>query len=75
MPSDNRKIFVPAVSGSFVFSELTKFKNLSYGKLRASYAQTSGEPGDPYTTFTGYGLTTPINGVPNGTFSRSLVNL
>ncbi|MEO3406046.1 SusC/RagA family TonB-linked outer membrane protein [Mucilaginibacter sp. CAU 1740] len=75
LPSDNRGIFVPAVSGSFLFSELTKgAAGLSYGKLRASYAKTSGEPFATYTTFTAYSLTTPINGVVNGTFSRDLPN-
>lgn len=42
MPSNNRTFFYPSLGMSFVFTELDGLKNsnaLSYGKLRASYAQ------------------------------------
>lgn len=42
MPRDNRMFFYPSLGLSFVFSELEGIKGnnvLSYGKLRASYAQ------------------------------------
>jgi TonB-linked SusC/RagA family outer membrane protein len=43
--------FYPSVSTSFVFTELPVFKDLSFlsfGKLRASYAQTGKDPYTPY---------------------------
>jgi TonB-linked SusC/RagA family outer membrane protein len=40
-PIQNRSFFYPAVSGSFIFSDLVpKNKIFTYGKLRASHAQT-----------------------------------
>ncbi|MEZ4903820.1 MAG: TonB-dependent receptor [Spirosomataceae bacterium] len=44
LPVANNSFFYPSVSGSFVFSDLPELKNklnfLSFGKIRASYAQT-----------------------------------
>ncbi|MES2518371.1 MAG: SusC/RagA family TonB-linked outer membrane protein [Bacteroidota bacterium] len=43
--------FYPSVSASFVFTELPVFKEigfLSFGKLRASYAETGKDPATPY---------------------------
>lgn len=58
LPINNRSFFYPSVSTSFLFSELLKESAvsniLSYGKVRASYAQV-GNDTDPYqlaTTFT-----------------------
>lgn len=48
-------IFTPSVSTSFVFSNLLNLPALSFGKLRASYAQTSGEA-DPYMTSVYYNV-------------------
>ena len=41
MPHGNRDFFYPSVSVGFIFTELDPLKNsiLSYGKIRASYAQ------------------------------------
>ncbi len=75
LPSANRSIFTPSVSGSFIFSDLIDAPALTYGKLRVSYAQTSGEPGSPYQTSTYYGVGNAINGIPTGNFSGSLPNL
>ncbi|MBB6273218.1 TonB-linked SusC/RagA family outer membrane protein [Pedobacter cryoconitis] len=74
LPQNNRGIFVPGVSASFVFSDLLKLTGLNYGKLRASFAKTSGEPIQPYTTQTYYYTTSDVNGVPLGNFSRDLPN-
>lgn len=74
LPANNRGIFVPGISGSFIFSDLLKMKGLSYGKLRASFAKTSGEPAQPYTTQTYYSSETTVNGTPIGDFPRSLPN-
>lgn len=50
----NYSYFYPSVAGSFVFSELVNDKSiLSYGKLRASWAQV-GSDADPYTTLLTY---------------------
>ena len=74
LPSNNRTTFTPSASASFVFSELLTIPNLNYGKLRASWANTSGELTDPYKTSLYYSLNSPINGIPSGTFSTDLAN-
>jgi ferric enterobactin receptor len=52
LPVDNRSYFYPSVSGSFVFSELIPQNNiLSFGKIRASWAQV-GKDTEPYYTST-----------------------
>mgnify|MGYP000344264660 FL=1 len=72
IPTSQMGIFTPSVSGSFLFSELAKLPKMSYGKLRASYAQTSGEPVTAYQTMVYYGLESTINGTPTGRFSNNL---
>lgn len=74
LPTDNNSIFTPSVSGSFIFSDLLDQPALSYGKLRASYAQTSGEPAQPYQTANYYNIGNPINGVPRANFDSRLAN-
>ncbi|GHT68529.1 SusC/RagA family TonB-linked outer membrane protein [Bacteroidia bacterium] len=52
LPVANRSYFYPSVSGSFVFTELLpKSDILSFGKLRASWAQV-GKDAAPYVTNT-----------------------
>jgi TonB-linked SusC/RagA family outer membrane protein len=52
LPPENRSFFYPSFSGSFVFSELmAKNDVLSYGKVRASWAQV-GKDAQPYVTNT-----------------------
>ncbi|HLX67840.1 MAG TPA: SusC/RagA family TonB-linked outer membrane protein, partial [Puia sp.] len=81
LPTKNNKIFTPSVSGSFVFSQFVTNNWLSYGKLRASYAQTSGEPNTgnftsgAYQDAIYYGVGNPINGTPTGTYNSALPNL
>lgn len=75
IPQNQRNIFTPSVSGSFVFSQVTHINKLDFGKLRVSYAQTSGEPGNPYQTAIYYSVGNAINGVPTGNFSSGLPNL
>ncbi|MDR3712442.1 MAG: SusC/RagA family TonB-linked outer membrane protein [Puia sp.] len=75
LPSSARTIFTPSVAGSFVFSELLHSPVLSYGKLRASWARTSGEPSQVYGTQIYYNVGNSINGVPTGNFSGTLPNL
>lgn len=52
LPLENRSYFYPSVSGSFVFTELLpKNDILSFGKIRASWAQV-GKDADAYATNT-----------------------
>lgn len=74
LPANNRGIFVPGVSGSFIFSDLLKLKGLDFGKLRLDFAKTSGEPIVPYTTQIYYTVDNQVNGVPVGGFSGDLPN-
>ncbi|MGN6639475.1 MAG: SusC/RagA family TonB-linked outer membrane protein [Mucilaginibacter sp.] len=74
LPANNRGIFVPGISGSFLFSELLHLPALSSGKFRASYAKTSGEPSQPYTTQLYFTSNNTVNGLPIGSFSSELPN-
>jgi TonB-linked SusC/RagA family outer membrane protein len=59
LPLENRSYFYPSVSGSFVFTQLLpKNSILSFGKVRASWAQV-GKDANAYATNT-Y-VNTPIN--------------
>lgn len=69
-----RNIFTPSVSGSFIFSELADIPVLSYGKVRASYAETSGEPSVPYLTAVYYNIGNTLNGLSTASFSTTLPN-
>ena len=61
LPADNSSYWYPSVSGSLVFSELLKWNLLSFGKIRASYAN-AGADIDPYRTSTAYGIGTVYSG-------------
>jgi TonB-linked SusC/RagA family outer membrane protein len=74
LPNGNRSIFTPSVAGSFIFSDLLQAPALSYGKLRASYAKTSGEPAQPYQTAFYYNIGNSINGVPRASYDSRLPN-
>jgi TonB-linked SusC/RagA family outer membrane protein len=65
LPVENNHLFYPSVSASFVFSEFIKASWFDYGKLRAAWANTSGEAG-PYQTKLYYGISGSINGYPIG---------
>jgi TonB-linked SusC/RagA family outer membrane protein len=58
LPLDNNSYSYPSVSGSMIFSELLKWKPLSYGKIRASYA-VAGSDLAPYQTGTSFSLGIP----------------
>lgn len=75
LPSSNRAIFTPSVTGAFVFSDLLNARSLSFGKLRAGYAVTSGEPTTPYGTNVYYNVNNAINTIPTGGFNEALPNL
>ncbi|MDM1295185.1 SusC/RagA family TonB-linked outer membrane protein [Sphingobacterium sp. N143] len=60
----------PAISGSFIFSEYVQPAWLSYGKLRAGFAQV-GQATDPYQTLLAYNFRSEtLNGQPLGTISN-----
>ncbi|MBW4890041.1 SusC/RagA family TonB-linked outer membrane protein [Mucilaginibacter sp. HMF5004] len=75
LPKINNSYFYPSVSAGFVFSELLPAnKWLSYGKLRASYANVGGDTSPYQLAFTyapvstafaqyGYGSSFPFNGL------------
>lgn len=75
LPSSNRSIFTPSVTGAFIFTDLLNVSSLSFGKVRASYAKTSGEPTTAYGTAIYYGVGNAYNGVATGNFSDELPNL
>ncbi|SKB73429.1 Outer membrane receptor proteins, mostly Fe transport [Sphingobacterium nematocida] len=66
MPRDNRSFFYPSVSTSFIFTELEGLKSdvLSFGKLRASYAEV-GQAGNYYDSY--YSIPTYGGGFSSGT--------
>ena len=56
LPIDNNNLFYPAASLSFIFSDAFKLPSvISFGKLRASTAQVSGDT-DPYQLDLSYSL-------------------
>lgn len=72
IPKSQMRIFTPSVSASFIFSELVKVPHMDYGKLRASFAKTSGEPFEAYKTAVYYAVEGSVNGIPTGRFSDGL---
>lgn len=70
LPAKNNSYLYPSISGSFVFSELMKWKPLNYGKLRLSFAQAGSDIGT-YLTTNSFALGDPYGGnfpmyVPDG---------
>lgn len=61
LPEDNNSYWYPSISGSMVFSELVDWNTLSFGKIRASYAQ-AGSDLDAYQTSLPFGVGTVYNG-------------
>ena len=55
LPTQNNSYVYPSVSGSVVFSEILDWKPLSFGKIRASYAQ-AGSDLAPYQTNPAFGV-------------------
>jgi TonB-linked SusC/RagA family outer membrane protein len=72
--TSGRGIFTPSVSASFIFSDLVHVDGLDFGKLRLSYAKTSGSP-DPFKNQVYYSVSNSINGINAGSFSNQLPNL
>jgi len=71
-PDDN-KIFYPSIGTSFVFSELLGNSGiLTYGKLRASWAQVGGDT-DPYNLLLTYNLGQGHLGQPNASIAQNSI--
>jgi TonB-linked SusC/RagA family outer membrane protein len=66
-------ILYPSIGGSFVFSDALKtLPNwLSFGKVRASWAQVGNVTVDPYNTILTYSLKQPHVGIPLASFSTA----
>ena len=73
LPEDNNSYWYPSVSGSVVFSEFLNMNALSFGKLRASYAQ-AGSDLSPYTTTMTYGVGAVYNGITHLAVPNNLYN-
>ncbi|MGS2741603.1 SusC/RagA family TonB-linked outer membrane protein [Sinomicrobium sp. M5D2P17] len=71
--SDNN-LFSPSVTGAFIFSDLLNTESLTFGKLRASYAVTSGEPTEAYQNRFYYTSGNTYSGVPTGESPLELPN-
>jgi TonB-linked SusC/RagA family outer membrane protein len=76
LPANNNSYVYPSASASIVFSDLLKWKPLSFGKLRLSYAQ-AGADIDVYQTTQSYSLGTPYGtnfplAVPDRLYNASL---
>ncbi len=71
---ENNDILYPSIGGSFVFSELLGLSGgaLTFGKLRASWAQVGGDT-DPYRLLLTYGLGQGHLGQPNASISQSSI--
>ena len=69
LPKDNNRFDYYSVSGSLVFSKLINVNWLSFGKLRANYAEV-GSDTNPYNVFNTYGIGSPFGGT--GTASNPL---
>ncbi|UYW01389.1 SusC/RagA family TonB-linked outer membrane protein [Flavobacterium agricola] len=60
----NKAGVYPSISGSFIFSQLMTDQDwLSFGKVRASWAQVS-NGADPYSLLNYYNIGTPFQGIP-----------
>lgn len=75
LPLSNNSIFSPSVTMAFVFDQLINWDALEFGKLRTSYAVTSGEPFDAYQTKFYYSSQNSYLNVPSGSAPSSLPNL
>jgi hypothetical protein len=74
-PAHNH-IFYPSIGGSFVFSEaFTMPQAISFGKVRASWAQVGGATVNPYSTTLTYSLNgNPHLGYTMASFSSAMGN-
>ncbi|WP_373494190.1 SusC/RagA family TonB-linked outer membrane protein [Aquiflexum sp.] len=75
LPIDNNRIFSPSITGAFLFDKFLNLPALDFGKIRASYAVTSGEPFNAYQTQFYFSSANTFNGVAAGASPLTLPNL
>ncbi|SEG04006.1 SusC/RagA family TonB-linked outer membrane protein [Algoriphagus boritolerans] len=75
LPTNNNSIFSPSVTGAFLFDRFLNISALDFGKFRAAYAVTSGEPFGAYQTQFYYSSANAYAGVPAGSSPLGLPNL
>ena len=73
LPKDNNRYGYFSVSGSLLFSQFIEANWLSFGKLRANYAEV-GNDTNPYRVFKTFGIGTPYNGTGVATNPNALAN-
>ncbi|WP_438712731.1 SusC/RagA family TonB-linked outer membrane protein [Aquimarina muelleri] len=61
LPKDNSTFYYPSIAGSFVFSNLIDSQFLSFGKLRANYAEVGNSAPFDFL-IDSYNVNTPIGG-------------
>ncbi len=71
---ETNSILYPSIGGSFVFSELMDVNKglLTFGKLRASWAQVGGDT-DPYRLLLSYGLGQGHTGVTTASINQNSI--
>ncbi|EGV44125.1 SusC/RagA family TonB-linked outer membrane protein [Bizionia argentinensis JUB59] len=74
LPQENNTYGYYSVSGSFVFSQFIDAKWLSFGKLRANYAEVGDDTG-PYRVYNTYNIAAPFDGSGVASNGPSLNNL
>lgn len=74
LPKKNNSYNYPSVSGSYVFSENIKTNWLSFGKIRAGYAQVGGDAEEYKTALYYSTLGSNLNGVPLGDIENKIPN-
>jgi TonB-linked SusC/RagA family outer membrane protein len=74
LPKENNRFGYYSVSGSLVFSSLIEAPWLSFGKVRANYAEV-GSATDPYRVFNTLSFGTPFNGTAVASNPTTLNNL
>lgn len=72
--SNDNNVFTPSVSTAFIFDDFLNMDALDFGKLRVSYATTSGEA-SPYANQLYYNVGNSLNGIPTGSSPTGLPNL
>ena len=75
LPVDNNSYFYPSISGSFVFSDALNTPSwLSFGKVRASWAEVGGDT-SPYALALTYSLQGSHLGQPRGAIAQGQIPL
>ena len=71
LPAGKNEYYYPSIAGGFIFSELLKdYKWLTYGKLRANYAEV-GSDANPFSLTNTYTLATAFNSTPQAYYTTT----